>query len=139
MTSSEHLVHAGEYALAQALVIPSYPTMSGVVSPFPDEAADAKRLLTAFCHPVSTRARLPPGSDVQGHRLKPCTGLPQPSEQLSRVSEVVYCWSFCPGYPGRAQTPQTTSPNLAVLCLGLNTTSEHRLQAAPGLKWEAML
>lgn len=38
----------------------------------------------AFCHPVSTRAQLPPGSDVQGHRLKPYTCLPRPSNQLSQ-------------------------------------------------------
>lgn len=38
----------------------------------------------AFCHPVSTRAQLPPGSDVQGHRLKPYPRLPRPSNQLSQ-------------------------------------------------------
>lgn len=85
----------------------------------------------AFCHPVSTRAQLPPGSDVQGHRgLNPTHashGLPT---SCPRASEVVCCWGFCLGYPRGAYTSQTTSPDVIAVCLCPNTASEHRLRAS---------
>lgn len=56
----------------------------------------------ASCHPVSTRAQLPPGSDVQGHRPKPYTHLPQPSSQLSQGLGGGVLLEFLPWLPMRS-------------------------------------